>query len=116
MTGHLDGTVEFFVAGDVLQELCVAHEQVARESACIKSFGEQFKQFRICHQQLKKHTAQSVSFDESSKLIEGRVRVGRLCELSEQERPQLAESLPSPRRNVRAARPLAQSGQSLPGV
>ncbi len=49
-------------------------------------------------------------------MIEGRVRVGRLCESTEQERPQLAESLPGPGRNVRAARPLFQSGHCSLGV
>ena len=92
--------IEIFVAGDFLEQLRTANQQIAGEPAGVESFDHQLEQSRVGGQQFKKQAAQTVSFDEANELIQDGIRVRCLCHLLEKGGSQFCKNLFRARRHV----------------
>ena len=111
MLGDRNLPVEHAPPGNVFQQLRPANQQISGITARIEGFDEELEQFWIHHEQLEKHAAQSVSFDEPDELVQRHVRIGGSRQPSKQERTQIAEHLARAGRDVQTASAFCQVRQ-----
>ena len=70
--------VEFFALRDFLEQLRAANQRFRGELTGIEGPDQQLEQTRMGHQEFEEQTAQTVGFDESKKIIQRCVGIGRL--------------------------------------
>ena len=100
--------IEHTAACNVFQQLRPANQQVSGITAGIEGFDEELEKFWIYHEQLEKHAAQSVGFDEPDELVQHHVSIGGSRQPSKQERTQTAEHLACAGCDVQTASPFRQ--------
>src|SRR4029077_7214476 len=90
-----------------------ANQRFRGELTGIEGPDQQLKQTRMGHQEFEEQTAQTVGFDESKKIIQRCIWIGRLRQALEQERTQIAKNLAGARRDVKTAAALPEISERV---